>query len=741
MNRTLLTGAAIILAASVAWAQPKAVRQLVKDAKNGNAIFVSFVTTGANDASNGARVLKEFFKTGANVNFRALKTETDELGYLHVRFQEQFMGIPIEHGNYVVHARNGEIESMGGDFKAIADDFNARPALGPAAALESAKAFVGARQYVWETDDADMYYDKINGTFQPKAELVIVGNFRSPGDDKLHLAYKFDIYAAEPLSRQTIYVDAFTGDILLANARIHHTSAPGSFKTRYSGTQSSLTDKYSGSYRLRDYTRGQGVETYNLRQGVFYFTAVEFKDANNQWVEYHNTKKDDAALDAHLGAQNTYDYFKNVHNRLSYDNANSKIQSYVHYSKNYVNAFWNGSVMTYGDGDGVQYDPLTSQDVCSHEIGHGVCENTANLVYSGESGAMNEGLSDIWGACVEYYKFPTKKTWYVGDDFDLINHKGFRNMANPNEFSDPDTYLGTYWYTGTGDNGGVHTNSGVLNYWFYLLTNGGSGTNDIGNAFSVQGIGITDAAKITYRMESVYMTANTDYAGARTYAIQAAQDLFGVGSQQEKSVTNAFYAVGIGAAYPAAVASALAPPTNLANVEATERSFSVSWSPVLNAKEYTVEIWNGNRWDVYATTQDSKLVVNSVERQSMVTWRVVARDKTGNSAESLSKLLDLSKPFGRAVRPAALSINLYPNPSAEVMRISYTTEQAGEVQVLVTDVMGRALIQRVATVQPGSNNLDYSVRHLTRGSYVVKLTELPANAEPVVHAQSLLIEN
>jgi len=545
-----------------------------RDSDNDTPTFVQFKDDSKNNEADSRQALKSYLKAGLNTDFRPEKTEKDALGFTHTKHQQYFKGIRVEFGTYITHAREGLIESMSGDFKKVNDDFDTKPLLSEATALANALASVGASEYMWNTEDAADYYSKVKGKYAPEGELVIIENFQGlTKADKINarLAWKFDIYATQPLSRANVYIDAKNGEWILSDAIIHHAAAPGTFATRYSGTQSSTTDSYSGSYRLRDVSRGLGVETYNLRKGTSYNRAVDFTDANNLWTEYANTNKDNAALDAHLGAQNTYDYFKNVHNRNSYNNAGAKIKSYVHYSSNYVNAFWDGTRMTYGDGNGTTFDPLTSQDVCSHELGHAVCSSSANLAYQKESGALNEALSDIWGACVEYYKFPTKGTWNVGEDFDLANHLGFRNMANPNQFSDPDTYGGTYWVSQTctpsssNDYCGVHTNSGVLNFWFYLLTMGGTGTNDIGNVYNVTGIGISDAAKITYRMETVYMTSSTNYAGARTGAIQAAIDLFGAGSAQVIATTNAFYAVGVGAAYPTP-ALRLAAPTNLQNM-------------------------------------------------------------------------------------------------------------------------------------------------------------------------------
>ncbi|RZK91784.1 MAG: M4 family peptidase, partial [Hymenobacter sp.] len=322
----------------------------------------------------------------------------------------------------------------------------------------------------------------------------------------------------------------------------------------------------------KEYTRGLGIETYNCKKSNSYTAATDFVDADNNWTdaEYNNANFDNVAGDAHFGAQATYDYWKAVHARNSYDNAGAKIKSYVHYddtpstAAGYENAYWNGSVMTYGDGAST-FKPLTALDVCGHEIGHAVCEKTANLTYSNESGALNEGFSDCWGASVEKYTVDLlgltgKSTWDIGEEI-MKAGGALRSMSNPNLYGQPAYYKGTKWYSGTADNGGVHTNSGVLNYWYYLVSVGKSGTNEVGNAYAVTGLGLSDAAKILYRTESVYLSASSNYANTRTYSIQAATDLFGATSTQTQAVTNAWYAVGVGAAYGSGTTT---PPTTVA---------------------------------------------------------------------------------------------------------------------------------------------------------------------------------
>jgi bacillolysin len=537
-------------------------------AEDGTPALVQFrPESPAYTLSQARQALIEQLQLKSDDQMQQARTETDNLGFVHEKYNQFYKGIKVEHAAYTLHAKQGKVESMSGQVERISG-LSVTPSVDAGAALQRALAFVGATRYMWEdaAEEAGLKQQENNpsATYRPQGELVIVRNERSTNPlrhSKPTLAWKFDVYAQAPVSRAYIYVDAHSGEVVLQDAIIKHAAATGTFATKYAGSQTSATESINGSFRLRELTRGSGIETYNCKKGNSYTSAVDFTDADNSWTEYANANFDNAALDAHWGAQTVYDYWKNVHARNSYNNAGAKIRSYIHFDdtpgdgRGYENAYWNGSVMTYGDGD-TRFDPLTSLDVCAHEIGHAVCSSTANLTYSNESGALNEGFSDIWGAAVEYYKAPTKATWLIGEDIDKVR-PSLRSMSNPNAEGQPDTYKGTSWYSGTGDNGGVHTNSGVLNHWFYILSVGKTGTNDIGSAYSVTGIGIEAAAKIAYRTESVYLTASSNYAAARTYSIQAATDLYGAASTQVTAVTNAWYAVGVGAA----AGGATPPPT------------------------------------------------------------------------------------------------------------------------------------------------------------------------------------
>ncbi len=510
-------------------------------------------------------VLRQYLQLKKQDEMRSAKVETDRLGMQHQKFQQYFKGIKVEYGTYNVHTtRGGQVQAINGEFKQVGTDLNTTPTLSEERALAIAMRYIGAESYMWQNEEHEAWHQRLeedkNASFHPKGELVVVENYLAADRkavDVPTLAYKFDIYAEKPLSRDYVYVDAHNGEVVHINPIIKHVGeATGTCASRYSGSLTMKTDSYNGSYRLRDYSRGNGIMTYDCNEGTSYNSAVDFVDGNNSWTsgEWNNANKDNAAFDAQWGAQMTYDYFIQKHNRNSYDNNGASIRSYVHYSSNYENAFWNGSVMTYGDGN-TRFDALTSLDVAAHEIGHAVTTFTANLAYQRESGGLNEGFSDIWGACVEYYAAPSKQRWLIGEDIDK-QRPSLRSMSNPNAEGQPDCYGGSYWKnpncgtpTQSNDYCGVHTNSGVLNFWFYLLTEGGSGTNDVGNSYSVSGIGIDDAAQVAYRTLSVYLSANSTFANARTYSIQSAVELYGAGSAQEISVTNAWHGVNVGDAY------------------------------------------------------------------------------------------------------------------------------------------------------------------------------------------------
>ena len=273
--------------------------------------------------------------------------------------------------------------------------------------------------------------------------------------------------------------------------------------------------------------------------------------------------------DIHWGMQKTWDFYKEKLKRNSFDNKGHIIYNISFpqndqsvFSTMPTNAFAQGNYepyfMAYGDGDGISMNPVVSLDVMAHEFTHLVTSQNGHggLDYMNESGALNESFSDIFAMGVKKYAYGSTN-WTIGEDV-MIKESFMRSMKNPNDASHPDTYGNEngFWIPSTStpdkdknDNGGVHTNSGVQNFWFYLLSEGGNGVNDNNNSYSVTGIGIDKALKIAYQNLINYLTPSATYADARIGSILSAQELYGTGSLEEVAVTNAWHAVGVGEKY------------------------------------------------------------------------------------------------------------------------------------------------------------------------------------------------
>jgi Zn-dependent metalloprotease len=224
----------------------------------------------------------------------------------------------------------------------------------------------------------------------------------------------------------------------------------------------------------------------------------------------------------------TYDFYLNYHGRDSLDNAGMTLDATVRYCNilelcPWPNAGWDGSRVLFGDGF------AQADDVVAHELTHGVTEHESNLIYSNQSGAMNESLSDMWGEWVDQTNGsgndgPAVK-WLMGEDL-LIGP--FRDMADPPVYGQPDRMGSPLWYTGSDDNGGVHYNSGVGNKLCYLLTDG-----DSFNGYAVSGMGIAPVAELFYECQTNLLTSASDYEDLSFALSQAAVNLGWTQEQQD----------------------------------------------------------------------------------------------------------------------------------------------------------------------------------------------------------------
>jgi bacillolysin len=247
----------------------------------------------------------------------------------------------------------------------------------------------------------------------------------------------------------------------------------------------------------------------------------------------------------------TYNWYFNLFGRNSFNNQGAIITSSVHVGVSYVNAFWNGSQLAFGDGDGQQSSNLAnSLDVTAHEFTHAVTQHSSGLIYQNESGALNEAWSDIFGAVVEARQTLgatgyNANTWKVGEDVwtPFIGGDALRYMDDPVRDNASRDYY-PLRYVGGLDNGGVHWNSGIANLAFKLTVTGGMHPRGRNNV-QVQGIGIDKARQIYYRAGVVYLRPNSNFEQARAATAQAAQDLYGRCNAEYVAVQRAWDAVAV----------------------------------------------------------------------------------------------------------------------------------------------------------------------------------------------------
>ncbi len=538
----------------------------------------------------------------ASSDLKLVREERDQLG-VNYRFQQIIQGIPVENSMYIVQTKQGKATVMSG---AIILDLNpdavsrTTPQLTAEQAIQRGLSLVHAVRYAWE-DAAleDQVIRSGEAGNRPTAELVWFSGVDQLDAGALQLAYKVTVYALEPLSRAAYYFDANDGNYLGTKDLLFFADAVGTAATVYSGTQTIHSDSTgSTNFRLRDLTKGNGVITLHGETS----SHLDYTSTTPNWSY---TTNDKYALDAHFGVSSTWSFYHVNFGRNSINNAGFALTSYVNETATTNNAYWDGSTMHYGIRSTTNAG-ITAIDVTAHELTHGITQYTSGLNYSSESGAINESMSDIFGKAVQFWAKPTDINWLLSNDMNWA----IRNMANPKQYSQPNCYTGTYWYTGTADNGGVHTNSGVGNYFYYLLVNGGVATNDKGNAYTVVGLGLTKANAIIYRSETSYLTPTSNYAAWRTACINAAIDLYGAVSNEVDQVKNAWYAVGVGSA-----ANACDAATGLSASTLTTTSATLSWT-ASTTSNYTLQ-WKpttSTSWNVV-----TGLTTNSYSLQGLST--------------------------------------------------------------------------------------------------------------------------
>ncbi|ARI76377.1 M4 family metallopeptidase [Halobacillus mangrovi] len=469
----------------------------------------------------------------------AAEVKKDQLGMTHVKLQQKKNGVPVDgHAITVHYSSDNRVQAVSGQFNESVEDssISTEASLSKEESLKKAKAAVKAPKEL---------------PYEPSSELVIY-----PFDDENHLAYKVNVtFMGEQPGNWFVYVDANSGEVIDQYNAIMHADGYqsstgaglgvlGDHRQLHISHQNDKSFKDGTKFYLLDQTHENldGIYTYDFKNSWAYnqLPGELFQSNDAAFTDDY----DRPAVDAHYNSEEVYDYFLEEHDRNSIDGEGMPIISSVHFGEDYNNAFWNGRQMTYGDGDGEFFIPLSAGlDVAAHEMTHGVTTHSAGLKYEFQSGALNEAFSDIFGALVD------EEDWEVGEDIMAeeavaSGRESLRSLSNPSKYPVGSAYV--EYGDGNGmypshmdeyydlpldlDNGGVHINSSIINHAAYITG---------------EQIGKEKLGQIYYRALTVYLAPESDFSYAREVLIQSAVDLYGEGSEEALATEDGFNKVGI----------------------------------------------------------------------------------------------------------------------------------------------------------------------------------------------------
>lgn len=473
-------------------------------------------------------------------------SDTEE--FKHLKFQQYYKTLPVYGSQLIVHISPEAELSLNGRSQPSPVMESVEPTWSVEQAKEVAIAELSQKTLYKQMSEKELEMLDYHG---PESELVIYPYMDDFGS--FHLAYHLTL-RPNFLEVYEYFVDANTGEII--NSYNHTCSFDGSDTAQATdlngNTRTINTYDYNGTFYMYDASREMyngpdpglpkpgdgGIETLDL--GGSSYANPQFEDitsSNNVWSGqsiYPN------AVSAHYNAGLSYEYYRTVHNRNSINGQGGDIISFINVTdengSQLDNAFWNGQYMFYGNGDQV-FKPLAGAlDVAGHEMSHGVIQNTANLEYQGESGAINESMADVFGVLIDW------GDWKLGEDI-IANTNAFptgclRDMSDPHNGGSSIQDVSNGWqpdhyderYTGSQDNGGVHINSGIPNKAFYLIASS---------------IGKEKTEQIYYRALTQYLTRSSKFIDLRLAVVQAAGEINGVTTANINVVKNAFDQVGV----------------------------------------------------------------------------------------------------------------------------------------------------------------------------------------------------
>lgn len=451
----------------------------------------------------GAKNLRKLYK-----HYEVTNVDKDNLGYTHYTLQPKSNGKFATNKEIKVHTdESGKVVLVNGetDVKDVTPTNEVK--ITKEVALDN--AFNALKLDKKKTSN-------LKDDVVKKNNVVIDG-------DKNKLVYDIELVTVIPkVGHWLLKVDAENGQILEKVNLVRHVATTGTGIGILGDSKNININSITGGYALQDLTHKGQIAAYSLNSSTGSASLVTDTD------KIFNLSSQRAAVDANYYAAETYDFYKNNFGRESYDNLGSPINSIVHVNTlggrdNTNNAAWIGDKMVYGDGDGRIFTGLAGgNDIVAHELAHGVTQETANLQYQGQSGALNESFSDVFGYFVD------NNDWLMGEDVYTpgVSGDALRSMSNPELYDQP-SHMSQYYNT-TSDNGGVHINSGIPNKAAYNTI------TKLGNQKSQQ---------IYYRALTEYLTSTSNFADAKEALAQSAYDLYG--QIEADIVWNAWNSVGV----------------------------------------------------------------------------------------------------------------------------------------------------------------------------------------------------
>ncbi len=477
--------------------------------------------------------------------FELIDTDREDAGLTHLRYQQKYQGLEVWSQDIRIHLNaDGSFESFNGRYISTPKSVtNYKAAVDEQSAVQIAQQQLGTGAS--EITSRRIIYVDEDG----KARVVwLVQLRRGLGENWYHF---IDIETGVTLKR---YNNVMT-DGPSTGSGVDLLNQTRALKLYQLGSTFYMIDPSKPMFNAAQSTIPQNGK------GVIYTLDTKNTDSVYNFVTSTNPNlwSDKASVSASANGALVYDYYYQVHGRNAIDNNGSTIYMVVHWKKNFNNAFWNGRMMVFGEGDGSTYSNLAAGlDVTAHEMTHGVVERTANLVYENQSGALNESFADVFGEMSEYWA-KGSCDWLIGEDVTTPGILGdaLRDMADPASSKvafngQQPTNLSQYRSlpnTPSGDNGGVHINSGIPNRAFFLFA-----TSPV--------VGNNNAAKVYYRTLTKYLTRSAQFTDCRIAVIKSAEDLFGgPGNAVAIIAGQAFDAVGISGGNPTQ------PPTSLPSVQ------------------------------------------------------------------------------------------------------------------------------------------------------------------------------